>query len=662
MVVYADRNQLAKHSGFSNLPNSGVFIATREQHHPEMPLLTRQEQEQLAAWNATQYEYARDVCVPQLVAKQAGATPDAIAVVDADQVLSYEELNRRANRLAHYLRELGVRANVLVALCAERSVDMVVGLLAILKAGGAYVPLDHAYPLERLAFMLQDAQAPVLVTQHHLASRFANLDTRPHVICLDADAALLARQSAADPSCAISMTDLAYVIYTSGSTGRPKGVQILHDSLLNLVFWHQRAFSVTSSDRATQVASPAFDATGWELWPYLTAGASVYLPDEDTRLSPTLLRDWFVEYQITITFLPTPLAENVMTLDWPSAASPRCLLTGADKLQHYPPPGLPFALINNYGPTEATVVATFGHVPPIENPVASPSIGRPIANTQVYILDEHLRQVPIGEPGELCIGGVGLAKGYLNRPDLTAERFIPHPFSSEPGARLYKTGDLARFLPDGQIAFLGRTDHQVKIRGYRVELGEIETVLNRHPAVQQAVVIASEDLSGEKRLIAYLVPIPGEDVSFDSLHKTLVAYLPDYMIPVVFILLEALPLTSNGKVDRTALPAPGVANTLRDSSALSAPTAPLEAWLAGVVASLLELEQVGIDDNFFALGGHSLLATQMILQVIDAFGVNLPLRTLFESPTVRQLAREIERLVIAGLETMSDDEIQRLLQ
>ena len=253
-----DRNELGKHYGSSNLPCPGVLIATREQQRPEMPLLTRQEQEQLAAWNATRYEYARDVCIPQLVARQANATPDAIALVDADRALSYAELNRRANQLAHYLRELGVRASVLVALCAERSVDMVVGLLAILKAGGAYLPLDPAYPPERLAFMLQDARAPVLVTQQHLASRFANLDTRPHIVCLDADAALLARQSAADPSCAISITDLAYVIYTSGSTGQPKGVQIAHDSLLNLVFWHQRAFSVTSSDRATQVASPAF--------------------------------------------------------------------------------------------------------------------------------------------------------------------------------------------------------------------------------------------------------------------------------------------------------------------------------------------------------------------------------------------------------------------
>src|SRR5579863_1588008 len=638
---------------------SRIGVVTEEPGKNQFP--TSNLDQQLAAWNATQQNYPTGACVPHLMARQTTATPDGIALGMGEQTLTYRELNQRANQLAHYLQSLGIGPNVLVGLCVERSFDLVVGLLGILKAGDAYVPLDSAYPPERLAFMLRDAEAPILVTQQHLASRFANLDTRPHVICLDADAALLARQSAADPSCTISITDLAYVIYTSGSTGRPKGVQIQHDSLLNLVFWHQRAFSVTSSDRATQLASPAFDATGWELWPYLTAGASVFLPDEDTRFSPTLLRDWLVEHQITITFLPTPLAESIMTLEWPSTTSLRYLLTGADTLHHYPSPGLPFALVNNYGPTETTVVATFGYVPPTEHPDLPPSIGRPIANTRIYILDEHLRLVPIGMPGELYIGGAGVGKGYLNRPELTAERFIPDPFSQEPGACLYKTGDLARFLPDGQIAFLGRADQQVKIRGFRIELGEIEAVLNQHPAIQQAVVIVREDAADEKHLVAYTALVPSADVTTSSLRDILMAYLPDYMIPSAFVVLDTLPLTPNGKVDRAALPAPDATNTLRDE-AIAAPSTPTEKRLVEIVAPLLGLEQIGIDDDFFMLGGNSLMGAQVVMRVAETFGIDLPLGTLFDAPTVRELAGEIERLIFDMVEGMSDEEVLRLLQ
>src|SRR5436305_9221669 len=317
-----------------------IVNEVQKQHNADtslLPLLTESEQHQLAAWNATQQNYSRDACVPHLVAGQAAATPGAVALVAGHQSLTYRELNQRANRLAHYLQTLGVRPDVLVGLCIERSLDMVVGLLGILKAGGTYVPLDPTYPAERLSFMLEDARASVLVTRQGLTSRLPSQQAQ--VICLDADAAILAQQCASDPVSTVTAADLAYVIYTSGSTGRPKGVQITHGSLLNLIFWHQRTFSVTPTDRATQVTSPAFDATGWELWPYLTAGASVYLPDEDTRLSPTSLRDWLIERRITISFLPTLLAENVMPLEWPSASSLRYLLTGADKLQHYPPPG-----------------------------------------------------------------------------------------------------------------------------------------------------------------------------------------------------------------------------------------------------------------------------------------------------------------------------------
>jgi amino acid adenylation domain-containing protein len=590
---------------------------------------------------------------------QAAATPDAVALVDGDQVLSYGELNARANQLAHFLLAQGVHSNTLVGLCVERSLDMVVGLLGILKAGGTYLPLDPSYPQERLTFMLEDAQVAVLVTQQHFLTRYHV--QKAHFVCLDTDAPILVQQPTTDPVITTTIDDLAYIIYTSGSTGQPKGVQVTHGGLLNLVCWHQHAFNITASDRATQVTSPAFDATGWELWPYLTIGASVYLVDDDLRVTPTLLREWLLRHGITITFLPTALAENVMTLEWPAKTALRFLLTGADTLHRYPSPDLPFALINNYGPTEATVVATSGQAFPTKHADMPPSIGRPIANTQIYILDEHLQPVSTGTPGELYIGGAGLARGYLNRPELTDQKFIPHPFCDEPGARLYRTGDLARYLPDGQIAFMGRVDHQIKIRGYRIEPGEIAAVLNEHPAVQASYILAREDTAGDKCLVAYIVLVPETKVAVHSLQETLQARLPDYMIPATFVSLDAFPLTPNGKVDRDALPAPSSANTLRDNI-FALPNTPIEEQLVAMVAALLGLEQVGVDENFFMLGGHSLLGTQIIARVADTFGVDLSLRILFEASTIRHLAKKIEQLVYARVETMSDDEVLQLLE
>jgi amino acid adenylation domain-containing protein len=614
---------------------------------------------------ATRQDYPRGASVPQLVAAQAVATPDAVALVAqsgaARSVLTYRELDTWANQVAHRLRALGVGPDILVGLCLERSAALVVGALGILKAGGAYVPLDPAYPPERLAFMLHDAQTPVLVTQQRLAERLPAGPWR--VVTLDGDGPQTARACPEPAAGAPAPAHLAYVIYTSGSTGQPKGVQITHDSLLNLVFWHRRAFTVTTADRATQLASPSFDATVWELWPYLTAGASVYLPDEETRSTPARLRDWLVAQGITISFLPTALAEGVMALEWPPQTALRILLTGADVLHHYPSPDLPFVVVNNYGPTECTVVATSGPVPPtahVSGPARPPSIGRPIANTEVYILDDHLQPVPTGTPGELHIGGAGLARGYLNRPALTAEKFIPNPFSAQPGARLYKTGDRACFLPDGQIAFLGRIDDQIKIRGYRIEPHEIVAALNRHPAVQMSCVVAREDTPGDKRLVAYVVPTPGAQPAASALRAFLATQLPDYMLPTAFVWLEALPLTPNGKVDRAALPAPDAATTAGDG-AFVAPRTPVEQRVAGIVAGLLGLEQIGMDDNFFLLGGHSLLGAQIIARVSDSFGVDLPLHTLYAAPTVAALAAEIERVVLATLDEMSDDEIQRLL-
>ena len=606
--------------------------------------------------NTLQPDNTHTLCIHQRIARQAAVTPYALALAAGDTTLTYHELNQRANQLAHYLQASGVGPETLVALCVERSLDMVVGLLGILKAGGAYVPLDPSYPPERLAYMVQDAQASVLVTLHHLEQHFTGQSAR--VICLDTDAGELARQRTTDPGSLVTADDLAYVIYTSGSTGQPKGVQITHRNLLNLVSWHQHAFAVTAEDRATQLASPAFDATGWELWPYLSLGAGVFLPSEETRVTPTLLRDWLVEQRITITFLPTPLAESVIGLEWPSTLALRFLLTGADTLHMYPPASLPFALINNYGPTEATVVASSGQVFSLEQPQERPALGWPIANTQLFILDEHLQEVPSGTPGELYIGGASLARGYHNRPELTAQRFITSPF--DPAARLYRTGDLARWLPDGQLAFLGRVDHQIKIRGYRIEPGEIVAALNQQPEINASLVVAREDLPGEKRLVAYIVLVPGVEVTARALRETLASGLPDYMLPALFVRLEALPVMPNGKLDRAALPAPDASNTLSEGVSAQ-PGSPTEAHLMEIMAPLLGLEQLGIDENFFMLGGHSLLGAQIIMRVATSFGVNLTLLTLFEAPTIRQLGAAIEQLVLARLETLSEDEIQRLL-
>jgi acyl-coenzyme A synthetase/AMP-(fatty) acid ligase len=435
--------------------------------------------------------------------------------------------------------------------------------------------------------------------------------------------------------------NLAYVIYTSGSTGRPKGVEIPHAGVVNLVAWHQRVYHVTPADRATQIAGPAFDASVWELWPYLTAGASIHIPAEQTRTSPRQLLDWLVAEAITISFLPTPLAEAIVEEQLPTDLAVRALLTGGDQL-HPVHQALPFSLFNHYGPTEYTVVTTWTPVVTGTEADAPPPIGRPIANTQVYLLDPHLRPVPVGVPGELYIGGPGLARGYLNRPELTAERFIPHPFSEAAGARLYRTGDLARYMPDGRLEFLGRTDHQVKVRGFRIELGEIEALLRHHPAVQENVVLAREDVPGDTRLVAYVVPRSGQTPSIGELRSFLRGKLPEYMLPAAVRLLETLPLTPNGKVDRRTLPPPDHSRS-ELTGACVAPRTRVEAVLAGIWAKVLRLERVGIHENFFELGGHSLLATQVMHRVHEVFQVAPPLHSLFEEPTIARLASVIEQ-------------------
>lgn len=592
--------------------------------------------------------------VHQIFEAQVERMPDAPAVVSKNQRLTYRQLNRRANHVAHLLRGKGVEPEILVGICLKRSVEMVVAALGILKAGGAYLPLDPNYPRERLSFVLEDSGVSLLITQQDLV---ANL---PHC-----DVELVSLENTAPHSTdnlenAVSLEHLAYVIYTSGSTGTPKGVEITHSNLLNLVLWHQSAFAVTPADRASVLASVGFDAAVWETWPYLGAGASLHLPDDETRFSPDRLRDWLVNNEITIGFLPTVLAERIMGLEWPSNTALRILLTGAETLHQFPSAKLPFKLVNNYGPTECTVVTASGLISPETRSDALPTIGRPITNTQVYILDERLQQVPEGVAGELYIGGAGVARGYRHRPDLTAERFIHDPFSDEPNARLYKTGDVGRYLSNGEIVYVGRIDDQIKMRGYRIEPNEIVAVLDRHPSVAASVVVAREDGNNEKRLVAYVLLKSETEPSAEELRKFLGNELPEYMVPAVFVILDSLPLTEHGKIDRHGLPAPDCNNTLRDQP-FTAPRTPIEQRLAAILCDLLHVDHVSIHDNFFFLGGHSLLGTQLIAQIRSAFGVEIALRTLFDTPTIADLSMEIERLILAKIETMNEDEVQRLL-
>jgi amino acid adenylation domain-containing protein len=561
-------------------------------------------------------------------------------------VLSYAELERQANRLANYLRSVGVGRDTAVGLYLERSPAMVVTALAILKAGGAYIPLDPVQPVARLAFMLRDSDARVVVSTTALAQRLSAGSWQ--VVTLDGDAEKIAAQPDRQSESSVKPADLAYIIYTSGSTGQPKGVEIPHSGLSNLVAWHQRAFQVTAADRASALASLGFDAAVWELWPYLASGASVHIPEELVRSDARALRDWMVSQGITISFAATAMAENLMQLEWPNSSALRFLLTGADTLKKYPSPRLPFALVNNYGPTEGTVVSTSGVIAPTSSTNQPPSIGRPIEGVQIYILDDHRKPVSEGAAGEIYIGGAGLARGYRNRPDLTAERFVPNPFSTDAGARLYRTGDLARWLPDGQIAFLGRADEQVKIRGYRVEPSEIATVLGQHAAVRTSVVVAREDVPGEKELVAYVVLAAGAKLNAGVLRDHLRKRLPDYMVPAEFVAIASVPVTANGKLDRAALPA---ANGSRPhTEAYVEPRTAVEEELVKILAPLLKLDRVGVNDNFFLLGGHSLLGTQLIARISETFGVELTLLKLFDHPTVAEMSSEIEDLILAKVE------------
>jgi amino acid adenylation domain-containing protein len=590
--------------------------------------------------------------VPGMFAIQAARHPEATAVADAGRSISYAKLDAWSNAVALRLRAAGLASNDPVGLYFESSVELVVAALGVWKAGGAYLPIDPSYPADRAAFILSDSGAPILLTRRDLASSLQAEGWT--TLCIEDISP--AAKSLDESFLPVTTDDLAYVIYTSGSTGQPKGVEITQGNLLNLVKWHTREFSVTRSDRATQIAGPAFDAAVWELWPYLAVGASIHLPSREARVSPVQLRDWLVAEQITISFVPTVLAEQLLHLPWPSTAL-RFLLTGGDALHSFPPANLPFQLVNNYGPTECTVVATSAVVEgPRELP--SPAIGRPILNAFIYLLDESGQEVAPGETGEIYIGGPSVGRGYRNRPELTAASFVSVTIAGTTKPT-FRTGDLAKRLADGQLAFVGRADDQIKIRGFRIEPDEIACVINRHPAVVSSAVIARND-NGEKRLVAYVVAASGSEVWDRDLRDLLSGSLPDYMVPAHFVLLDRIPVTANGKLDKPALPEPTDQNQLRRDSYV-APRSELEQMIEGILSPILGIERISIHDNFFLLGGHSLMGAQLIAKVRDIFDVELNLRNVFECPTVAKLAARIESTLTARLEAMSEEEVSQAL-
>ncbi|HEY6392851.1 MAG TPA: amino acid adenylation domain-containing protein [Bryobacteraceae bacterium] len=604
----------------------------------DLPSLSPAERHQaLVEWNDTAGLFPRDLCYHHMFEAQAGRAPDALAVAFQNERLTYDELNRRANQVARCLRNRGAEPEKTVAVCLERSADLVTGRMAVMKAGGAYVPLDPALPPERLAFMAADAGAAALLTVEHLRDRVPGF--AGPVLFLDSDREEIARQDLSNLDVRMSPDNLAYVIYTSGSTGGPKGVATAHAGFVNLVTWHNHAYRITPHDRKSQLSGLGFDASVWEMWPYLAAGASVHLPTDEVRADWPKLLEWMNAERITVCFFPTPLAEAVIDQPWPEDFALRALLTGGDRLHEWPRQPLRFDFVNKYGPTEVTAVTTWSPMPKVaERRAGSPCIGRPIANLQLYVLDSALQPVPAGAPGELYIGGIGLARCYHGRPDLTAERFVPNPFSFEPGARLYRSGDLVRWSHHGEIDFLGRIDTQVKIRGHRIEPGEIESALKADPQVQSAAVVARPDSAGAVRLIAYLIPADPTALDIEELRKRLQRTLPAYMWPSHFVVLDSFPLTPNGKVNYRALPDP--APDSQSEWSYVAPRTEIESALARIWSQVLGVDRVGMNDNFFSLGGDSILSIRASTAAARE-GIEFSPAKLFAFPTVGELAEQV---------------------
>ena len=606
------------------LENYGKVISTGD-------IIPAQELDRmLIDFNKTEVIYPKDRTVIDLFEEQVLKNPDNTAVVFGDEQLTYRQLNERSNRLARYLQGKGVKKEMPVPVCIERSIEIITAMLGILKAGGAYVPVDPEYPEERIKFILEDTAGLIIISSKESKNKLPASEDLV-VIEIDGDRSAINKQSDENLQTSVESNNLVYVIYTSGSTGKPKGVMIEHKGLVNLIEWHNREYKVSSMSRATQMAGTGFDAFGWEVWPYLSAGATLFIVDDSKRLSPCELTEFFNINGITHSFISTALADEFVNVSRGNLTSLEYLLTGGDKLSAVDTEELRYNVINNYGPTENTVVTTNYELSK-KNNYASPPIGKPISNTLIYIVNRHSQLMPLGTAGEICITGAGLARGYINHPDLTSAKFISNAFIDEPAVSMYKTGDLGRWLSDGNIEYLGRIDEQVKIRGYRIELGEIESVLQESRLVNQSVVIAKEDEQGNKRLVAYIV----ED-AFDK--EAAVSYLrdrlPEYMVPALWVELESLPLTSNGKIDKKALPDPNASELLRNEYV--APRNETEEKLATIWKDLLRVERVGINDNFFELGGDSIITIQVVSRA-RRLGFELKPKDIFIHQTIGSLS------------------------
>jgi aspartate racemase len=615
----------------------------------ELPLLSHKERQKvLVEWNATRSEFPHQKCVHQLIESQAAAAPEAIAVVHEGNKLTYRELNQRANQLARYLRKSGVGPDVPVGVCLENSLELTVAVLAVLKSGGACLPLDPAYPKERLQLMLEDSGAALLLTHEGLLPELASRNTER--LCLLSIGEFLAQESPENPEPITTPENLAYVIYTSGSTGKPKGVMLTHGGLVNYIFAAIKLYGLRASDRLLQFSSISFDIAIEEIFPTWAAGGALVLRSGNFSLAGSDFLRFARQQRLSVISVATAywheLVHELAETGGSLPESLRLVIVGGEKAQIQAletwrkVAGDRVRWINTYGPTETSVIAS-SYEPPPSGPLPSTlPIGRPISNVKIHILDRNLQPVPVGIPGEVHIGGPGVARGYLNHPELTAEKFIADPFSSNAAARLYKTGDLARYLDNGEIEFVGRRDFQIKIRGFRVELGEIEAALVKHASIREALVIAREEGLNNKRLVGYVIAAAGSSPDAQELRKFLKHLLPEYMVPSDIVVLEEFPLTPNGKVDRKALPAPEPSASSGDHVA---PTNFVEAQLVAMWEEILAKKPISVRDNFFDLGGHSLLAVRLMRRIEHSFKRKLPLTTLFEAPTIEQFAALLQQ-------------------
>lgn len=625
----------------------------RDPHKPlsDSHCLSREEWHSLIEVHSRVRDKMSSANVVQLIQKKAAhdaGQQQNIAIEDGNRRISYRQLNEEANRLAHYLIANGVKPETCVGVCLNRSPELVITLLAVLKAGGAYVPIDPQYPTLHQDHIIADSGMRLLLTQ---TSVYPSENRTIPTLYLDQMDEPLARQPTSDPELSHHLQQAAYVIYTSGSTGKPKGVVVSHANLMNLVQWHSKRFGITSNDRATYMAGVAFDASAWEIWPYLTCGSTLIPINQQTVLMPERLMQTLVEKAVTIAFVPTPSAQHIIRAQWPDSTSLKFLLTGGDRLTMYPAASTPFAVVNNYGPTENSVVATSGVV--VADDYSQPAIGRAIDGVETYILNEYGLPVPPGVVGELYLGGNSLARGYLNKPALTADCFIPNPFSSTPGSRLYRSGDHVRLREDGDIEFIERIDNQLKIRGIRVELGEIEGTLASHPELNEAAVIVVYDADNRPQLVAFgvLAREGNQSERLKNIKRFLQDRLPRHMVPHEIVLLTNLPLTANGKVDRKAL-IDFVPKPSSKATELVENLTHTEATLIKIWSRLLNRDAVGVDEDFFELGGHSMLIMQVVAQVKSVFDLDLPPEYLFEHSTVRELATSIDQAIVDHASTV----------